>query len=263
MLLAPVVWVLTVIIVYFFAAKTWWFPPPISEHGAAYDAQFMRTLVITGIIFFVAQIALGYVIWRFRDKGGVGSFAHYTHGNEKLETLWTSATAILFVGLVLMGTRIWAGVHFEEASPDAIPIEVMTKQFAWDFRYPGPDGVFGRTDIKLVNDAAGNPLGIDPNDPAGKDDIVSATLKIPVGKPIRLIMHSRDVIHNFYVRELRMKQDIVPGMEIPLHFRADKIGTYEVPCSELCGLGHFQMRTTMQVMSEADFEAWKKQQAQQ
>jgi cytochrome c oxidase subunit II len=264
MLLAPVVWVLTVIIVYFFAAKTWWFPPPISEHGFAYDAQFTRTLVITGIIFFVAQIALGYVIWRFRHKGaGDRGFAHYTHGNEKLETLWTSATAILFVGLVLMGTRIWAGVHFEEAPPDAIPIEVMTKQFAWNFRYPGPDGVFGRTDIKLVNDAGGNPLGIDPNDPAGKDDIVSATLKIPVGKPIRLIMHSRDVIHNFYVRELRMKQDIVPGMEIPLHFRADKIGTYEVPCSELCGLGHFQMRTTMQVMSEADFEAWKKQQAQQ
>jgi cytochrome c oxidase subunit II len=139
----------------------------------------------------------------------------------------------------------------------------MTKQFAWNFRYPGPDGVFGRTDIKLVNDAAGNPLGIDPNDPAGKDDIVSATLKVPVNKPIRLIMHSRDVIHNFYVRELRMKQDIVPGMEIPLHFTAKTIGTYEVPCSELCGLGHFQMRTTMQVMSEADFEAWKKQQAQQ
>jgi cytochrome c oxidase subunit II len=264
MLLAPVVWVLTVIIVYLFAAKTWWFPPPISEHGFSYDEQFMRTLWITGIIFFVAQIALGYVIWRFRHKPGEeGGFAHYTHGNDKLETLWTSATAILFVGLVLMGTRIWAGVHFEEAPPDAIPIEVMTKQFAWNFRYPGPDGVFGRTDIKLVNDAAGNPLGIDPNDPAGKDDIVSATLKVPVNKPIRLIMHSRDVIHNFYVRELRMKQDIVPGMEIPLHFTAKTIGTYEVPCSELCGLGHFQMRTTMQVMSEADFEAWKKQQAQQ
>ena len=264
MLLAPVVWVLTLIIVYLFAAKTWWFPPPISEHGFAYDEQFMRTLWITGIIFFVAQIALGYMIWRFRDKGGDnGGFAHYTHGNDKLETLWTSATAILFVGLVLMSTRIWAGVHFEEAPPDAIPIEVMSKQFAWNFRYPGPDGVFGRTDIKLVNDAAGNPLGIDPNDPAGKDDIVSATLKVPVDKPIRLIMHSRDVIHNFYVRELRMKQDIVPGMEIPLHFTANKIGTYEVPCSELCGLGHFQMRTTMQVMSEADFEAWKKQQAQQ
>jgi cytochrome c oxidase subunit 2 len=90
---------------------------------------------------------------------------------------------------------------------------------------------------------------------------MSASLKVPLGKPIKLILHSRDVIHNFFVPELRMKQDIVPGMEIPIHFQADKIGIYEVPCSELCGLGHFQMRTTMQVMSEADFEQWKQQQA--
>ena len=259
MLLAPIVWVLAVVIVYFFAAKTWWFPPPINQHGIAYDAQFMRTLIVVGIVFFLAQFALGYVIVRFRNDG---RRAGYSHGNNRLETLWTSATALLFLGLVVMGTKIWAGVHFDEAPPDAIPIEVMAKQFAWNFRYAGPDGKFGHTDLKLVNDASGNPFGLDDKDPAAKDDIVSASLKVPVGKPIKLIMHSRDVIHNFFVRELRMKQDIVPGMEIPLHFQADKIGIYEVPCSELCGLGHFQMRTTMQVMSEADFEAWKVQQAQ-
>jgi cytochrome c oxidase subunit 2 len=257
MLLAPVVWVLTVIIVYVFAAKIWWFPPPINQHGIAYDAQFTRTLVVTGIIFFVAQFALGWVIMKFRDDGGR---AGYSHGNNKLETIWTTATAVLFLGLVLMGTKIWASVHFDEAPPDAIPVEVMAKQFAWSFRYPGVDGKFGHTDLKLVNDAGGNPFGIDDKDPAGKDDIVSASLKVPAGKPVKLIMHSRDVIHNFFVRELRLKQDIVPGMEIPLHFQADTIGIYEVPCSELCGLGHFQMRTTMQVMSEADFEQWKQQQ---
>jgi cytochrome c oxidase subunit 2 len=260
MLLAPVVWLLTVVIVYFFAAKVWWFPPPISQHGLDYDAQFMRTLVVTGIIFALAQFALGYVIFRYRNNGGS---ATHSHGNNKLEALWTTATAVLFLGLVLMGTRIWASVHFDEAPPDAIPIEVLSKQFAWTFRYPGPDGKFGRTDLKLVNDSAGNPLGIDDKDPNGKDDIVSASLKVPVGKPIKLILHSRDVIHDFFVPELRLKQDLVPGMEIPFHFQADKIGIYEVPCSELCGLGHFQMRTTMQVMSEADFEQWKRQQAQQ
>jgi len=220
----------------------------------------MRTLIVVGIIFILAQFALGYVIVKFRNDGGRAS---YSHGNNKLETLWTSATALLFIGLVVMGTKIWASVHFDEAPPDAIPIEVTSKQFAWSFRYPGADGKFGRTDLKLVNDSAGNPLGIDEKDPAGKDDIVSASLKVPVGKPIRLMLHSRDVIHNFYVRELRLKQDLVPGMEIPFHFQADKIGIYEVPCSELCGLGHFQMRTTMQVMSEADFEAWKQQQLSQ
>jgi len=256
MLLAPVVWALTVGVVYFFAAKTWWFPPPINQHGVAYDEQFMRTLVVVGVIFVLAQFALGYVIVKFRNDGGRAS---YSHGNNRLETLWTSATALLFLSLVVMGTKIWAGVHFDEAPPDAIPIEVLAKQFSWSFRYAGPDGKFGRLDLTMVNDSAGNPFGLDDKDPASKDDIVSASLKVPVGKPIRLIMHSRDVIHNFFVRELRMKQDIVPGMEIPLHFQADQIGTYEVPCSELCGLGHFQMRTTMQVMSMADFEAWKAQ----
>jgi cytochrome c oxidase subunit 2 len=254
MLLAPIVWVLTVIICYIFAAKTWWFPPPISAHGMEYDTQFNRTLVITGIIFFLAQMALGYVIVRFRDNGGR---AAYSHGNNKLEALWTSATAVLFVGLVLMGSSIWAGVHFTEAPADAMPIEVLGKQFAWSFRYPGPDGKFGRTDIKLINDANGNPFGIDDKDPASKDDIVSGSIRVPAGKPVKLILHSRDVIHNFFVRELRLKQDIVPGMEIPFHFQADVPGTYEVPCSELCGLGHHQMRSALIVMPPADFEKWK------
>jgi cytochrome c oxidase subunit II len=259
MLLAPIIWVLTVVICYFFFAKIWWFPPPISAHGLAYDEQFMRTLVVTGIIFFAAQVALGWVIFRFRDNGR--RTARYSHGNNKLETLWTTATAVLFIGIVVVGTKIWVAVHLAEPDPHAIPIEVMAKQFAFSFRYPGPDGKFGRTDLKLVNDAAGNPLGLDDRDPSAKDDIVSASLKVPAGKPIKLILHSRDVIHNFFVRELRLKQDIVPGMEIPLYFTADTPGIYEIPCSELCGLGHFQMRSTMQVMSESDFENWKKQQA--
>jgi len=259
MLLAPVVWVLTVVICYFFVAKTWWFPPPISAHGLAYDAQFMRTLIVVGIIFFLAQFSLGYAIVKYRDDG---RRAGYSHGNNKLEALWTSAAAVLFIGLVVMGANIWAAVHFQEAPANAVTMEVMAKQFAWSFRYPGPDGQFGHTDLKLINDAAGNPMGLDDKDPAGKDDIVSASLKVPAGKPIKLVMHARDVIHNFFVRELRLKQDIVPGMEIPLHFQADTPGIYEVPCSELCGLGHFQMRTTMQVMSEAEFEAWKQQQGQ-
>jgi cytochrome c oxidase subunit 2 len=260
MLLAPVIWVFTVVICYFFFAKTWWFPLPISEHGIRYDSQFFRTLVVTGIIFFLAQLALGWVIFRFRDDG---RRANYSHGNNFLEATWTSATAVLFVGLVFMGARIWAGVHFEPAPADAIPVEVLSKQFAWSFRYPGPDGKFGRTDLKLITDAAGNPFGLDDRDLAAKDDLVSASLKVPSGKPVRLLMHSKDVIHNFFVRELRLKQDIVPGMEIPFHFRADKIGVYEIACSELCGLGHHQMRSVLEVMPEADFEKWKQELAAQ
>jgi cytochrome c oxidase subunit II len=259
MLLAPILWVITVVVCYFFAAKVWWFPPPISHHGVEYDIQFMRTLIVTGIIFFLAQVALGWVIFRYRDKAG--RRARYTHGNNTWETIWTAATAVLFVGLVLVGTHIWVSVHLSEPDPHALPIEVMARQFAFSFRYPGPDRKFGHTELKLVNDSAGDPFGLDPKDPAGKDDLMSGSLKVPAGTPIKLILHSRDVIHNFFVRELRLKQDIVPGMEIPLYFKADKIGTYEIPCSELCGLGHFQMRSTLQVMSESDFEKWKQQEA--
>jgi cytochrome c oxidase subunit II len=260
MLLAPVVWILTVVICSFFIGHYWWFPPPISEHGIAYDEQFRLTLIVTGVIFFLAQLALGWVIFRYRDDG---KRASYSHGNNTLEAVWTSATAVLFIGLVLFGTRIWAAVHFESAPADAIKIEVSAKQFAWNFRYPGPDGVFGRSDIKLINDAGGNPFGIDDKDPASKDDITSASIKVPAGKHILLILKARDVIHNFFVRELRLKQDMVPGMEIPFHFQADKIGVYEIACSELCGLGHHQMRSTLEVMSEADYETWKRDQAAQ
>jgi cytochrome c oxidase subunit 2 len=258
MLLGLIVWFLTVVICYFFLGHYWWFPPPISQHGQAYDAQFNATLWVTGVIFFLAQVALGYAIIKFRDKGGT---AKYSHGNNVLEVVWTSATALLFIGLVLAGTRIWAAVHFDEAPADALRIEVMSKQFAWAFRYAGPDGKFGRTDLKQINDQGGNPFGIDEKDPAGKDDITSASIKVPAGKPVLLILRSRDVIHNFFVRELRLKQDIVPGMEIPFHFQADQIGVYEVPCSELCGLGHHQMRTTLEVMSPENFEKWKQEQA--
>src|ERR1035438_2205621 len=145
MLLAPVIWVLTVVIAYFFVAKTWWFPPPISAHGIAYDAQFMRTLVVVGIIFILAQFALGYVIMKFKNDG---RRAGYSHGNNKLEAIWTSATALLFLGLVVMGSKIWANVHFDEAPPDSIQIEVMRSEFAFNFRYPGPDNKFGHTELR-------------------------------------------------------------------------------------------------------------------
>ena len=159
MLLGSIICILTVVICYVFFGHYWWFPASISEHGKAYDAQFTATLWVTGIIFFLAQVALGYAIIKFRDRGGT---ARYSHGNNVLEVTWTAATALLFIGLVLAGTRIWAAVHFEEAPANAERIEVMAKQFAWSFRYPGPDGKFGRTDIKLVNDANGNPLPCDP-----------------------------------------------------------------------------------------------------
>jgi len=237
----------------------WWFPPAISRDAAAYDAQFMRTLIAAGIIFVAAQVALAAIVWYFR-AGRNSAAGDATPANPRLELFWTVATALLFWGLLALGSRLWSEVQFKAAAPDAEVIEVLAQQFAWSFRYPGADGKFGRTDTRFINDASGNPFGLDDNDPRARDDITTATLRVPAGREVKLVLTARDVIHSFFVRELRIKQDLVPGMTILLQFRAELPGTYEVPCSELCGLGHAQMRTTMIVMPAAEYERWKREQ---
>jgi cytochrome c oxidase subunit II len=248
----------TLITLYLFAAKKWWFPDPITGFGREIDRQFLRTFVIVGIVFVLSQMALGWIVFRYRDRGGR---AVYSHGNNAMEFLWTAATAVLFVGLGVYAEKSWAEVHFRGASPGAIQVEVLGQQFAWNFRYPGPDGKFGALDTKYINDSAQNFFGIDPNDPAGKDDIVTPVLAVPVNREVELILRGKDVTHSFFVRELRLKQDTVPGMRIPIHFTATQTGTYEIACAELCGLGHHRMRSFLQVMSEADYQKWLREQA--
>jgi cytochrome c oxidase subunit 2 len=177
--------------------------------------------------------------------------------HKGLEIGWITATGILFIALSVLGSRGWARTSTGPAGKEVI--EVDAHQFAWNFRYPGPDGLFGRTDLKFISDSGGNPAGIDPKDLAGKDDIVTATLRIPAGRDVLLLLHSRDVIHDFFVRELRTKQDIVPGMEIPLDLHVDQPGSYEIACAELCGLGHSQMRSVMIVMPAEEYDRWKQQ----
>lgn len=235
----------------------WWLPPAISRHAVAHDVQFVRTLIAAAVIFVLAQCSLAAITWRFRARANHESNA-VPPISSRAEMFWTAATMALFLGLLALGARTWGAIQFTAASPEAETIEVLGRQFAWSFRYAGPDGHFGRTNIRSVNDANDNPFGLDGQDPAGRDDIVSATLRLPAGRQVSLILTSRDVIHSFFIRELRMKQDLVPGMRIPLHVQADRPGTYEVPCAELCGLGHHQMRTTVIVMPPDDFDAWKR-----
>lgn len=248
---------MTVVTVYIIMAKIWWFPPAITDFGHEIDAQFTRTFIITGIVFVMAQIGLAYAVFRFRDRG---QKAVYFEGNNTMEIVWTLATVILFVGLGLYARNAWAQVHFMGASPGALPIEVTGQQFAWNFRYAGPDGKFGREKPELVSASTGNPVGLDPTDPASKDDVVSPVIAVPAGREVELILRSQDVTHAFYVRELRLKQDAVPGMEIHMHFTATVPGEYELACAELCGLGHYRMHTMLQVLSETDFEKWMKDQ---
>jgi cytochrome c oxidase subunit 2 len=240
---------------YIVVARLWWFPESISTIAPKIDAQFDHTMLISGVIFVLAQVALGVLVFVFRDRGQRSS---YTHGNTALEILWTSATAVLFVGLALAARSAWAELHFMGADPGSMQIEVTGAQFEWQFRYPGPDGKFGSIEPKRINEAAGNPLGLDLNEPDAKDDVVTPEIAVPVNRPVELILRTKDVIHNFAVAPLRIKQDAVPGLAVRIHFTADKLGEYEVACMELCGLGHYRMRTTFKVLSDADFATWLK-----
>ncbi|HEY6327837.1 MAG TPA: cytochrome c oxidase subunit II [Blastocatellia bacterium] len=257
-------WLLVIGVVLMFLAHvywqpTWWFPLGISAHAGEYDSQFSLTLVVVAIGFILAQCALGFVVFSFGSRRP--GKATYSHGNNKLEVTWTLVTLVVFATLAVMGQKVWAELHFHEAPPGSINVEVTAQQFAWNFRYPGPDNVFGKTDPKLIDASTGNPLGLDDQDPAGKDDVVTSTLSVPVNRPVHLILRSQDVTHSFFVPNLRFKQDLVPGMGINVHFTPTVIGHYEIACAELCGLGHYKMKSFMDVMSEEDFAKWLKDRA--
>jgi cytochrome c oxidase subunit 2 len=257
--LAVLIWFVTLFAVALFSGRFGWFPEAISEHGPAIDAQFMRTLVVVGIAFVLSQVGLGYYVWRYRDTGK--GDAVYTHGNTKVEIMIMLLVTVVFVTLAVLGQRVWAQLHLQEFPADATQIEVTGQQFVWNIRYPGLDGKFGRTSPKLINDQE-NPVGVDPKDAASKDDIVSVNrMAIPVNRPIQVILRAKDVTHSFFVPALRFKQDSVPGLAIPVHFKAVKTGEYEIACAELCGLGHHKMRGFLMVMSEEEYAAWLKDRA--
>ena len=170
LLTAVVVWLITLAISIPFVTRTWWMPEAITDLGRLIDDSFMVTLVITGFIFVVAQVALGYTVWRYGQKSE--GPADDTHGNNKLEILWTVAAGLIFVGLTLTGYSVWAETRFikqgsMEPSADRLMVEVTGQQFVWNMRYPGEDNQFGPTDITLIDDAGGNPVGLDRSGPGG------------------------------------------------------------------------------------------------
>jgi cytochrome c oxidase subunit 2 len=239
-----------------FLSKRFAPPAAITAAGAAIDHQYAMTFAVTATVFVLAQLGLAFVVLRFRDHG---QKAQFSHGNNVLEAVWTSLTAVLFIGLGLLGGKAWAnGRMLVPAGPDLIRIEVTENQFVFNFRYPGPDGKFGRLDPRKIDASLGNPIGLDSADPTGTDDIVVPTLTVPVNREIELLLRSQDVIHSFFVRELRLQQDAVPGLIVPVRFKAEKIGHYEVVCTQLCGLGHSNMHTYLDVVSEDDFTAFLK-----
>jgi cytochrome c oxidase subunit 2 len=257
LVLLCVIWLITLASTYFFIAKTWWLPTGASAAAAAIDHQFAVTFVIMGVVFVAAQMALGFLVWKYRDQSS-GKYSDYSHGNTKLEIVWTTLTIILFVGLNLIGSPIWAAERFRPAVDGATRVEVTGMQFAWYFRYPGPDGKFGVTRPELEDPSAGGEaaLGLDPADPASKDDVVTGIMEVPVGREVEVILRAHDVIHSLFIPQMRFKQDAVPGLAIHMHFTPTEIGSYEIACAELCGLGHYKMHGILKVVSQNEFDQW-------
>ena len=253
--LAVIIWIVTLLSVLLFLSGKWWLPAAISNHAPALDRQFLITIIVVGLSFTAAQIGLGWMVWKYRDTGKPNDRAIYSHGSNRLEVLWTVITAVVFIALGVMGQSVWASLRLNDAPPGSYSIEVVAQQFQWNFHYPGKDGKFGRTDPSLIDDGSLNFIGLDSNDPAAADDATSAMLAIPVNRPVELRLRSKDVIHNFWVPQLRFKQDLVPGMEIKVHFTANKVGKYELACAELCGQLHFKMKSYMLVLPEDELNA--------
>jgi cytochrome c oxidase subunit 2 len=199
-------------------------------------------------------VALGIAVWRFADTGK-GTRAVYTHGSNRMEILWTAMTATIFIILALLGQRVWWNLHMVEAPAGAAQVKVTAQQFQWNFHYPGPDHVFGRTDPKKISDESINYIGLDSDDPAAKDDTVTQTLVTRANAPVQLILNSRDVTHSFWVPQLRFKQDAVPGLDVKVHFTPQKVGQYEIACAELCGQQHYKMRAYMLVLPPDEYDA--------
>ena len=242
-------------------------PLQASQHAAEIDHMTILVHWLMLIMFVGWGAFFLFVLFRFRR--GANPRADYAGAKGKLAKGTEVAVAIIEV-ILLIGYAIPAWATRVKALPsenEAVIVRVVGEQFAWNMQYPGPDKTFGKTDIRLVS--ADNPLGLDRSDPAAKDDITTINqLTLPVNRPVLVHLASKDVIHSFGLYEMRIKQDAVPGLDIPLWFiptvtteeMRRKVGKpdfeYEIACSQLCGLGHYRMRGFVNVKTEAEYQTW-------
>ncbi|MEO6452461.1 MAG: cytochrome c oxidase subunit II, partial [Ginsengibacter sp.] len=237
-----------------------------SYEGENIDTMMWITIVVCGIVFFITQILLFVFSFKYQESDKRKAY-YFTH-NNKLELLWTGVPAIVLTVLVVFGLKYWFKFT-SDAPKDAQLVEVTGHQFAWEFRYPGKDGVFGKKDYKLTDPGKGNPLGVDWSDAASHDDIhIPTTMHLVVNKPVKLIIHSQDVIHDVGLPHFRMKMDAVPGIPTTLWFTPKfttdemklKTGNtnfvYELSCDQICGRNHYAMRGVIIVESQQEFDKW-------
>jgi len=233
-----------------------WLPPNGALHGLAFDHLLRWNLDIVFWLFVVAQAILVLALFLPRRASQTSSSAHGGRSYFFMHTLPLLAIVALYVWMLVSSHHLWALRRELSAAPNAVQVEVTGVQFTWYFRYPGPDGVYGRILPTLVNAPNGNPLGLDPSDPRSHDDIVSPILVLPAGRPVELTLRSQDVIHGFFIPGMRLKQDVIPGMIGHLTFTPAVPGIYPILCSQVCGLGHARMQSRLRVVSSAEYTQW-------
>jgi cytochrome c oxidase subunit 2 len=237
-------------VLFHFLSPWWW--TPIASNWRYIDDTIIITFWITGVVFTAIILFLAYCVFRFRHQ--TGRQAMYEPENKKLEWWLTIVTAVGVAAMLTPGLFVWN--QFVSVPEGASEVEVLGQQWQWSFRLPGKDGLLGTADATYVG--SDNPLGLNPDDPNGQDDVVieAGELHLPLGKPVKILLRSIDAVHDFYVPEFRAKMDLIPGLVSYFWFTPIRTGTFDVLCFELCGIGHPSMRGKVVVENERDYQAW-------
>lgn len=249
--LALILLVIGTVLFHFFSP--WWFTP-IASNWQMMDDTVHVTFWVTGIVFVAVNLFLAYAVIRYRHRKDRPRKAQYEPENRKLEWWLTIVTSVGIAAMLAPGLSVWA--KFVTVPDDASVVEVLGQQWNWAYRFPGRDAALGRSDIRFVT--ADNPFGLDPQDPAGQDDVLaaSAELHLPLDRPVKVLLRSRDVNHQFAVPQFRVKMDMVPGMVTYFWFTPTRTGSFDVLCEQLCGVAHFAMRGRVVVDEQHTFGDW-------
>lgn len=233
----------------------WWWTDIASNWGAM-DDTIVLTFWIGGGVFIAVCLFMIYCVFKFSYKEG--RKVEYKPEDNKLEIILTVVTTLGVAALLAPGLIVWN--QYINTPPNAINIEVMARQWGWQYRLPGEDGKLGTSNMVNINDQ--NPFGINLDDQNGRDDILiqSDELHLKTNRPVKILLRSTDVLHNFYVPQFRAKMDAVPGLITYYWFEPNKEGDYEVLCAEYCGVGHYGMRAKVVVDNEENYEKWLEQQ---
>ena len=241
-------------VVFHFLSPWWW--TEIASNWGYIDTAILITFWITGFVFVAVLLFMTYCVLKFRHQKG--RKAAYEPENKKLEWWLTGITTVGIVAMLTPGLFVWG--DFINVPEDATEIEVVGKQWDWAYRLPGEDGVLGKSDPRFID--FDNPLGIDPNDANGRDDVMVefADIHLPIDQPVKVLLRSIDVLHDFYVPEFRAKMDMVPGTVTFFWLTPTRTGRFDILCFELCGTGHYAMRGNVVVDSQDDYQVWLSQQ---